>query len=380
VSGATTARYSALLILAVLAGAAAVAGYTLKGPKWGVHQVPYYVNPANIHMSDSAALAAIQAGAAAWSMQTNADILPYYMGRTSGSSITKNGKNEVFFRNVSTGLYGETYWWADSSNRLIETDIVFYDGSVTFLPSGTSCSRALYLEDAAAHEFGHFLGLGHSSVTSATMYKTMGWCSTDFRTLDPDDVAGIEKLYPPGGTNTAPTVSITSPGNGSTFAEGTSITFAGSASDKEDGNLSSSLIWKSNLDGQIGTGATFARKLSVGSHTVTATVTDSRGLTGSRQIGVSVAASTSTVSPTPASGITLSGRPYKIKGEHHVDLTWSGATSTSVDIFRDGTRVMRTANDGKETDAIRKKGGGSYTYILCEAGTTTCSSQVRVSF
>ncbi|MFO0981465.1 MAG: hypothetical protein U1E76_06875 [Planctomycetota bacterium] len=40
-----------------------------------------------------------------------------------------------------------------------------------------------------------------------------------------------------------------------------------------------SLAWTSNLQGQIGTGGTFTRSdLVVGTHTITATVTDSGGL------------------------------------------------------------------------------------------------------
>jgi subtilisin len=92
--------------------------------------------------------------------------------------------------------------------------------------------------------------------------------------------------------NTAPSVAITSPSSGATFTEGASITFTGSASDTQDGNLTSSLVWTSSLNGQIGTGGSFSRSdLSVGSHTITASVTDSGGLTGSASVSISVQAS-----------------------------------------------------------------------------------------
>jgi serine protease len=84
--------------------------------------------------------------------------------------------------------------------------------------------------------------------------------------------------------------------------------------------------------------------------------------------------------PPPPGDFTLSAVGYKVKGVQTVDLTWSGATSTSVDIYRGSTKIT-TANDGAYTDDIGAKGGGSYTYRVCEEGTTTtCSNEFTVVF
>ena len=90
--------------------------------------------------------------------------------------------------------------------------------------------------------------------------------------------------------NTPPTATITSPMNGSTYNEGDDISFNGSGYDAEDGTLSgSSLIWTSSRDGQIGTGTSFTRNdLSVGTHTITLTATDSLGATGSDSVSITV--------------------------------------------------------------------------------------------
>jgi serine protease len=69
-----------------------------------------------------------------------------------------------------------------------------------------------------------------------------------------------------------------------------------------------------------------------------------------------------------------------VKGSQKVDLGWNGATSTSVDVFRDGVRITTTANDGFHTDHINQKGGGTYQYRVCEAGTSTCSNTETVVF
>ncbi len=77
---------------------------------------------------------------------------------------------------------------------------------------------------------------------------------------------------------------------------------------------------------------------------------------------------------------SLSASGYKVKGLQKVDLAWSGTTSQSVDVHRDGTKIATTDNDGAYTDNIDKKGGATYTYKLCEAGSSTCSNEATVTF
>ena len=64
-------------------------------------------------------------------------------------------------------------------------------------------------------------------------------------------------------------------------------------------------------------------------------------------------------------GVTKSRKPY-------ARLTWSGATGSTVDYFRNSTKV-NTANDGTQDDGPLTK-GVSYTYKVCLTGTTTCSA------
>ncbi len=143
------------------------------------------------------------------------------------------------------------------------------------------------------------------------------------------DWMAIISLAGPGG-NSAPNVSITAPANGTSETDGASIDFTGTATDSPDGDLSASLAWTSSIDGPLGTGASITVGLSVGTHTITASVTDSGGLTGSAAITV-------TVNPEGGgSPITLSASGYKVKGVQTVDLNWSGATP--VDVYLDGGR------------------------------------------
>ena len=85
---------------------------------------------------------------------------------------------------------------------------------------------------------------------------------------------------------------------------------------------------------------------------------------------------------TPPTGgdLTLSTSGYKVKGTQRVDLTWSGAASTNVDVYQDGSLIDTTTNDGDLTINLNTKGGGTYTFQVCEEGTSTCSDTATVVF
>ena len=88
--------------------------------------------------------------------------------------------------------------------------------------------------------------------------------------------------------NAPPMVVITSPLPGSVVLEGSPVIFVGDATDAEDGNLSTAIAWNSNLDGALGSGAFMEHQLSVGIHTITATVTDNLGKSSSASVTMTV--------------------------------------------------------------------------------------------
>lgn len=83
------------------------------------------------------------------------------------------------------------------------------------------------------------------------------------------------------------------------------------------------------------------------------------------------------IPPEVLTAITLQANVVSLPGGSRVDLTWSGATTSTVDIFRNGTKVTTTANDGAHSDIV---GSGSYQYRVCDLNSTTaCSANVGVT-
>ena len=98
----------------------------------------------------------------------------------------------------------------------------------------------------------------------------------------------VDLVVSTGAPNTLPGVTITVPPDGVSVVEGIAVTFTGTVNDSEDGDLSANLVWSSDRDGVLGTGASISTTLSKGWHTITASVTDSGGLSGSDQISIRV--------------------------------------------------------------------------------------------
>ncbi len=177
-------------------------------------------------------------------------------------------------------------------------------------------------------------------------------------------------MDPGTGADQVPSVTISSPSDGAVFDSATSISFSASAGDPEDGDLTADLTWSSDLDGAIGSGGSFSASLSDGTHSVTATVTDSAGNTSASAVTISVGTE---------QGISLSVVGITARNRVQAELSWTGASGARVDVYRDGELVRTTRNDGNYTDRIAIT-SETFEYQVCEAGSSTCSNVAAVSF
>jgi hypothetical protein len=92
---------------------------------------------------------------------------------------------------------------------------------------------------------------------------------------------------------------------------------------------------------------------------------------------------TPSATPTATPGpIQLRGQKRKVNGMNTVRLNWTGATSSSIDVYRDDVLIATAPNAPPflYTDFTGDTGRAQYTYRVCEAGTQTCSNDIRVRF
>jgi PKD repeat protein len=167
-----------------------------------------------------------------------------------------------------------------------------------------------------------------------------------------------------GGTNQPPTADFTYTTSGLT------ANFTSTSSDL-DGIIVS---WNWNFGTKSSSSAqnpsyTYATS---GTYSVRLTVSDDDGATASVTKSV-------TVSSGGGGGITLSVTAYRVSTAKYADLVWNGATSANVDVYRNGSRITTTPNDGAYSDGPLGK-GLSATYKVCQAGTSICSNSVTVSW
>jgi subtilisin family serine protease len=223
-----------------------------------------------------------------------------------------------------------------------------------------------------------------AGVTALVYAQNSGWTYSEVRARVFDTVRTVSALNgkcATGGvvnlaaalsasSNDPPTATISSPSDGQSFTQGASVQFTGSASDGEDGDLTASLSWTSSIDGAIGSGGSFSRSdLSVGTHTITASVTDSGGLSGSDTVTITINPQGPPAAPSSPTATNLGGGQARITWvdnsdnednfqiEHHarINNTWTFVKYISVGANE--TSYTDTPGAGRHRYRVRAQNG-----------------------
>lgn len=184
--------------------------YSFTGRKWFVPSMTYVVDVLYSELTPEVTIRDLQDAASSWTLQGGIPFTMNYGGRIAdGSGVHAwDQTNVMLFRPTlnpdASSAIATSYWFYDTAtNELLDSDIIGWSGKVAWFAQDAVCSGSAgaFTLDVFTHEFGHTIGLGHSSVSGATMWPSYSYCSTTFRSLSTDDIAGAQALY---GTGTPP--------------------------------------------------------------------------------------------------------------------------------------------------------------------------------
>jgi hypothetical protein len=117
---------------------------------------------------------------------------------------------------------------------------------------------------------------------------------------------------------------------------------------------------------------------TAGSYGVTVTASDGV-LSSSQSITWAISSPTTPPPLPPPSSVTLSAQAIDRASRDQVGLTWTAASWSQAWVYRNGTLITQTGNDGAFTDNIRRA-LGAYTYRVCAPNAAACSNSVTVNF
>lgn len=207
-------RYAAAVLVAGLSVSSAL-GFTRSATGsgatpiqlfWGNLLIAYRINDQtsdslpNI-VAGSDPQVAVHRSLRAWQDEGTIPFNFFFAGTTATTNAGNDGLNLITFADTATAFNGALgiakFFFNPVSGQITESDITF-NPAITFSTKG-SAAGVYDIQQVGTHEAGHFLGLAHSGILSATMYPFTRDDRQIERFLDFDDLAAIREVYAPGG-------------------------------------------------------------------------------------------------------------------------------------------------------------------------------------
>lgn len=178
------------------------------GPiRWAAKNVHIMIHPAgSVYVGDNSDLLAVRLAIGSWNDALGdaltleeavaGNLASMNVNDLSTHRVVFDADDETGYFPASTGIVALTPIRFSASNKIVDADIIFNERDHKF--STRFENYTFDIQDIAAHEFGHLLGLDHSPLGAATMYPYVEHQQNLHRSLSEDDAAGARGLYKPG--------------------------------------------------------------------------------------------------------------------------------------------------------------------------------------
>ncbi|MFO1434008.1 MAG: DNRLRE domain-containing protein [Candidatus Competibacteraceae bacterium] len=227
-----------------------------------------------------------------FNVKSNNDGVTDYLGGYGGAYGTATFRPQLVLNYIVNTPPAVTITTPANETQVAPGTTITFSGTAGDAEDGDLTSQLVWTSDRDG-----VIGKG-GAVTTSTL--SVGIHTITATVTDSFGIRATASITLINSTNQRPSVTISSPANGASFIAGDVITFSGTATDVEDGNLTGNLSWTSNIDGNIGSGGVFTRTLSAGTHTIQAQVTDSFGFVVKPTVTI-------TVAPPPSMTLTSIG-------------------------------------------------------------------------
>jgi hypothetical protein len=193
-------------------------GFTLNGRevtlKWNAAPIRYFVNNrGTTGLSAADFQSAVARAFATWQAVPTASVAYEFAGFTASNPGDADGRTTLGFLNQPSDdrvLAATSFLVDGQTGELLESDI-FFNSIFSWSTAAAGEAGKFDVETIALHEIGHLSGLGHSALgetelsgsgrrvlsSGAVMFPiALGPGDVSWRSLSPDDIAGISDLYP----------------------------------------------------------------------------------------------------------------------------------------------------------------------------------------
>jgi predicted Zn-dependent protease len=183
----------------VIAAAEPVMAYTLLSPRrrWASTPVTvrvYSVGNSTITDGDGGVTAVVGA-IRAWGIISSSTTTSAAVRGSAPATIMLNTNGGVCTGSCLAATLTGYYTSQTGDDRIYDADVYTNTSVALYSSRESGCSAEYDIDGIMTHEVGHVIGLGHSSVSGATMYPSVSACNTSPRSLAADDIAGRDDLY-----------------------------------------------------------------------------------------------------------------------------------------------------------------------------------------